>query len=40
LYEPHTDRHFPIIVRFRPEQRDSIDTISHITVATPNARAA
>jgi cobalt-zinc-cadmium resistance protein CzcA len=24
-------------VRFRPEQRDSIDTISHITVATPNA---
>jgi len=37
LYEPHTDRHFPIIVRFRPEQRDSIDTISHITVATPNA---
>ena len=37
LYEPHTDRHFPIIVRFRPEQRDSLDAIRRITIATPNA---
>lgn len=37
LYEPHTDRHFPIVVRFRPEQRDSIDAIRRITIATPNA---
>jgi cobalt-zinc-cadmium resistance protein CzcA len=37
LYEPHTDRHFPIIVRFRAEQRDSLDAIKRITVATPNA---
>ncbi|RVU04697.1 efflux RND transporter permease subunit [Novosphingobium umbonatum] len=37
LYETHTDRHFPIIVRFRPEQRNSLDAIRTITVATPNA---
>ncbi len=37
LFEPHTDRHFPIVVRFRPEQRDGIEAIRRITVATPNA---
>ena len=37
LYEAHTDRHFPIMVRFRPEQRDNIDAIRRITIATPNA---
>ncbi len=37
LYEPHTDRHFPILVRFKPEQRDSIEALRRITVTTPNA---
>jgi cobalt-zinc-cadmium resistance protein CzcA len=35
LYEKGTDRHFPITVRLRPEQRDSIDAIRRITVGAP-----
>lgn len=35
LYEPGTDRHFPIVVRLRPEQRDSIEAIRRITVGAP-----
>ena len=36
LYEKGTDRHFPIIVRLRAEQRDSIDSIRRITVGAPS----
>lgn len=35
LYEPGTDRHFPIVVRLKPEQRNSIDAIRHITIGAP-----
>ncbi|MES2057188.1 MAG: CusA/CzcA family heavy metal efflux RND transporter [Pseudomonadota bacterium] len=35
LYEKGTDRHFPIVVRLRPEQRDTIDAIRRITVGAP-----
>lgn len=35
LYEQGTDRHFPIVVRLRAEQRDSIDAIRRITVGAP-----
>lgn len=36
LYEKGTDRHFPIVVRLRPEQRDGIDAIRRITVGAPS----
>ncbi|MDR1990245.1 MAG: efflux RND transporter permease subunit, partial [Acidobacteriaceae bacterium] len=32
LYETGTDRHFPIIVRLKTEQRDSIEAIRRITI--------
>ena len=32
LYEPNSDRNFPIIVRFAPQYRDNLDAIRHITV--------
>lgn len=32
LYEPHTDRHFPIVVRLRQAQRDSLEAVKQITV--------
>ncbi|MEG3175568.1 CusA/CzcA family heavy metal efflux RND transporter [Sphingomonas sp. RB3P16] len=35
LYEKGTDRHFPIVVRLRAEQRDSVDAIRRITVGAP-----
>ena len=35
LYEPGTDRHFPIVVRLRADQRGSIDAIRRITVGAP-----
>ncbi|KQM21368.1 efflux RND transporter permease subunit [Novosphingobium sp. Leaf2] len=35
LYEKGTDRHFPIVVRLRPEQRDTVDAIRRITVGAP-----
>ncbi len=35
LYEKGTDRHFPIVVRLRPEQRDTIDAIRRITIGAP-----
>jgi cobalt-zinc-cadmium resistance protein CzcA len=37
LYEPNTDRHFPIVVRLAPSERDSIEAIRRITVAAPSA---
>ncbi len=36
LYEKGTDRHFPIVVRLKPEQRDSIDAIRRITIGAPS----
>ncbi|GEM72494.1 cation efflux system protein [Sphingomonas aquatilis NBRC 16722] len=35
LYEAGTDRHFPIIVRLKSEQRDSIEAIRRITIGAP-----
>jgi cobalt-zinc-cadmium resistance protein CzcA len=32
LYEPHTDRHFPIMVRLQADQRDSLEAVKRITV--------
>jgi len=37
LYEPSTDRHFPIVVRLASAERDSLEAIRHITVAAPSA---
>jgi cobalt-zinc-cadmium resistance protein CzcA len=36
LYEKGTDRHFPIVVRLRPEQRDTVEAIRRITVGAPS----
>lgn len=35
LYEPATDRHFPIIVRLKSTQRDSLEAIRRITIGAP-----
>jgi cobalt-zinc-cadmium resistance protein CzcA len=35
LYEQGTDRHFPIVVRLKSVQRNSIDAIRRITVGAP-----
>ena len=35
LFEKGTDRHFPIVVRLKPEQRDGIDAIRRITIGAP-----
>lgn len=32
LYEPHTDRHFPIMVRLRSDQRDSLEAVRRLTI--------
>ncbi len=36
LYESGTDRHFSIVVRLRPEQRESLEAIRRITVGAPS----
>ncbi|TAK98898.1 MAG: efflux RND transporter permease subunit [Rhodospirillaceae bacterium] len=36
LYEEGSDRHFPMVVRFAPEYRESIDAIGRIPVGAPN----
>ncbi len=36
LYEPGSDRHFPIMVRLAPQYRQSIDAIKLIPIAVPN----
>ncbi|WP_176593720.1 CusA/CzcA family heavy metal efflux RND transporter [Sphingobium sp. EM0848] len=36
LYEHGTDRHFPIMVRLKPEQRDTVEAIKRITVGAPS----
>ncbi|QJU59091.1 efflux RND transporter permease subunit [Sphingomonas sp. AP4-R1] len=40
LYEHGTDRHFPIVVRLQPSQRQSIESIGRITVGAPGADGA
>ncbi len=37
LYETGTDRHFPIVVRLRPNERDSLESIRRITIGAPAA---
>jgi cobalt-zinc-cadmium resistance protein CzcA len=32
LYEPNSDRNFPIVVRLRPDERGSLDAIRRITI--------
>ena len=36
LFEPGTDRHFPIVVRVKADQRDTIDALRKITVGAPS----
>ena len=36
LFEPGSDRHFPIVVRLAPQYRGSIDAIGRITVGVAN----
>ena len=36
LYERGTDRHFPIVVRLQPAERDSLEALRRITVGAPN----
>ena len=36
LYEPGSDRNFPIMVRLAPQYRNSLDAIRHIVIGTPN----
>jgi cobalt-zinc-cadmium resistance protein CzcA len=36
LYEAGTDRHFPIIVRLQPTQRDSLESVRNITIGAPS----
>ena len=37
LYEPNSDRHFPIVVRLAPEFRKSLEDIRNLKIAVPNA---
>ena len=36
LYEPNSDRHFPIVVRLAPEFRKSLDDIRNLKIAVQN----
>ena len=36
LYERDTDRHFPIVVRLKATQRDSLESIRRITIGAPS----
>ena len=36
LYETGTDRHFPIVVRLRDEERNSLDALKRITIGAPS----
>jgi len=36
LYEPNTDRHFPIVVRLSATQRDSLEALRRITIGAPS----
>ena len=36
LYERGTDRHFPIVVRLKDAQRDSLDALRRITIGAPS----
>ena len=36
LFEEHSDRNFPIVVRLAPHQRKSLDAIRHIMIGAPS----
>ena len=38
VYEPGSDRHFPIVVRLAPEHRQNTEAISTLTVGAPGAK--
>ena len=40
LYEPNSDRHFPIVVRLAPEFRKSLEDIRNLKIAVPNPNSA
>ena len=40
LYEPNSDRHFPIVVRLAPEFRKSLDDIRNLKIAVQNPAVA
>jgi cobalt-zinc-cadmium resistance protein CzcA len=40
LYEPGSDRHFPIIVRLAPEFRKSLEDIRNLKIAVQNSNAS
>ena len=40
LYEPNSDRHFPIVVRLAPEFRKSLEDIRNLKIAVPNTGPA
>jgi cobalt-zinc-cadmium resistance protein CzcA len=40
LYEPNSDRHFPIVVRLAPEFRKSLEDIRNLKIAVPNANGS
>lgn len=40
LYEPGSDRHFPIIVRLAPEYRKSAESIQNLRIAVPGANGS
>ncbi|CAM5430687.1 Cation efflux system protein CzcA OS=Afipia felis OX=1035 GN=czcA_2 PE=3 SV=1 [Afipia felis] len=40
LYEPGSDRHFPIIVRLAPEYRKSAESIQNLRIAVPGSNGS
>jgi cobalt-zinc-cadmium resistance protein CzcA len=40
LYEPGSDRHFPIVVRLAPEFRKSLEDIRNLKIAVPSSNAS
>ena len=40
LYEPNSDRHFPIVVRLAPEFRKGLEDIRNLKIAVPNPSPA
>ena len=40
LYEPNSDRHFPIVVRLAPQFRSSLEDLRNLKIAVPNSNAS
>lgn len=40
LYEPGSDRNFPMMVRLAPEYRNNLDAVRRITIGAPNPNGA